>query len=116
MWRPCSPANPDARLVVPDLVRLECLVVPYRSADSRLVDDFERRLADFQHALIKTSTFDLAAHLRADHGLKTPDAIHLAAALEAGCGKLWTNDDRFARAGPRSSSARWSELARSGSS
>lgn len=92
-------ATNGLRFLVTDLVRMECLVVPYRSGDSKLVADFEQQLLEFQQAPIRSSTFDLAAHIRADHGLKTPDALHLAAALESGCGELWTNDDRFARAG-----------------
>ena len=91
--------NGSIRLVVSDLVRMECLVVPYRSGDTKLIQDFERQLADCETAPIRSSTFDRAARIRADHGLKTPDAIHLAAALEHGCAELWTNDDRFARAG-----------------
>ena len=32
---------------------------------------------------------------RVQHGLKTPDALHLAAALHHGCTEFWTNDDRL---------------------
>ena len=42
--------------------------------------------------------FRRAARLRASHGLKTPDALHLATALEGGCEALWTNDDHLHRA------------------
>ena len=42
--------------------------------------------------------FDLATELRAEHGIKTPDALHLAAAIHGGCDALWTNDKRLARA------------------
>ena len=34
-----------------------------------------------------------SARLRASTGLRLPDAIHLAAAREAGCSTLVTNDD-----------------------
>lgn len=33
-----------------------------------------------------------AAHLRAQYNLKTPDALHLATAIEAGCQAFLTND------------------------
>lgn len=36
-----------------------------------------------------------ALGLRAQHGLKTPDALHLATALHHGCTEIWTNDDRL---------------------
>jgi uncharacterized protein len=90
-------ARATARFVVSDLVRMECLVGAIRLADDALVSAFETYLAGCEHAPITSGTFDRAAHLRADHGLKTPDALHLAAALEARCAELWTNDDRFGR-------------------
>lgn len=88
-----------SRLVTSDLVQLECLIVPYRTSDKAAERAFLQYFERCEHAPIQPSTFDLAAHIRARHGLKTPDAIHLAAALESGCTELWTNDDRFARAG-----------------
>ena len=39
--------------------------------------------------------FARALGLRVQHGLKTPDALHLATALHHGCTELWTNDDRL---------------------
>ncbi|MDM4764273.1 PIN domain-containing protein [Galbitalea sp. SE-J8] len=39
-----------------------------------------------------------AAELRARHGLRTPDAIHLAVAQRHRCSSLWTNDSRLAPA------------------
>ena len=42
--------------------------------------------------------FARACRLRADHGLKTPDALHLATALQYACDQFWTNDDRLSRA------------------
>ncbi len=38
-----------------------------------------------------------AAQLRATSGLKTPDAIHAATALEHGCTLFVTNDPAFRR-------------------
>ena len=46
-------------------------------------------------APMHTATFDLATDLRARHGLKTPDALHLATALEQGCDEFWTRDRRL---------------------
>jgi uncharacterized protein len=40
--------------------------------------------------------FDLAAELRAQSSLKTPDALHAACAIHHGCDELWTNDGRLA--------------------
>ena len=40
---------------------------------------------------------DLLIHLRADFGLRSMDALHLATALVHDCGTFITNDQRFAR-------------------
>lgn len=45
-----------------------------------------------------SSVFDLATDRRARYGLKTADALHLAAAILSGCEEFWTNDSRFANA------------------
>ncbi len=48
------------------------------------------------HVELTTAVFNLATELRASHRLRTPDALHLAAALSAGCSEFWTNDTRLA--------------------
>jgi predicted nucleic acid-binding protein len=51
------------------------------------------KMVPFDHAL-----FDLASRLRIEHRIKTPDALHLAAALIAECDQFWTNDNHLAKA------------------
>lgn len=85
-------------LVQSNLVLMECLVVPMRNADSSLELQYRATLAAFQAADLTRAVFERAARLRARHRLKTPDAIHLAAALEHGCDEFWTNDRRLAAA------------------
>ena len=41
---------------------------------------------------LNRTVFDLATALRADNNLKTPDALHLAAAMESQCHEFCTND------------------------
>jgi predicted nucleic acid-binding protein len=43
------------------------------------------------------AVFHQAAELRAQYGLKTPDALHLATARHHGCTALWTNDNRLSK-------------------
>ena len=45
---------------------------------------------------VTNKTFIEAAHLRATTSAKTPDAIHLAAAITANCDAFLTNDQRIA--------------------
>ena len=41
--------------------------------------------------------FEWAALVRAQTGLKTPDALHIATALTHSCAELWTADERLAK-------------------
>jgi predicted nucleic acid-binding protein len=86
-------------LVSSELARLECLVVPLRNGDAVRVGDFDMffgarvaELVDFTGAV-----FRRAAEIRASHNFKTPDALHLAAAVEGGCTAFLTNDAQLTR-------------------
>ena len=46
-------------------------------------------------APVSQETLIAAAHLRAEHGLKLPDAIHMATAQLTHCERLLTNDSRL---------------------
>jgi predicted nucleic acid-binding protein len=87
----------ETRIVVSDLTRLECLVQPLRQSDTDRLKQFELffRSSDLVVMGCSGSVFDLATELRARHRLKTPDALHLAAAIHGGCEEFWTNDHRL---------------------
>lgn len=86
------------QLAISPLVKLECLVAPMRSGNLVLQRHYEQGLAQFSLLDLSDPVFVQAAALRARFGLKTPDALHLAAAQVHGCEALWTNDDRLAQA------------------
>jgi uncharacterized protein len=90
-------ANTSSEVCVSDLVRLECRTGAIRQNDSVLLADYDRFFASTTVLPIDTVVYDLATDLPR-HGLKTPDAIHLATALHHGCAEFWTNDLRLARA------------------
>ncbi|GHT89550.1 hypothetical protein AGMMS49545_00060 [Betaproteobacteria bacterium] len=79
------------------LTRLECRVKPLTTQDDVLLEAYETFFArpDSLFLNIQNTTFELATELRARHRLKTADALHLAAAIEAGCEEFWTNDTRL---------------------
>ena len=85
---------------VSDLVRMESRVHPLGAGNLSLLARFDTFFdANQAHSTpMDTTVFDLATQLRAEHKLKTPDALHLAAALNAGCDEFWTNDHRLANA------------------
>lgn len=93
-------ANQNQRFVTSPLVDLECLVRPLRSGNQGRITAIRSALARFAHLNITPKTYELAAHLRALHGLKTPDALHFATASLNGCAALWTSDARLLRAMP----------------
>jgi predicted nucleic acid-binding protein len=86
--------------VVSALVTMECLVGPLKEDDLVLHDQYVRALALFDRAPLGEEQFMRAAALRARHGLKAMDALHLAAAQMFGCKALWTGDARLAAAAP----------------
>lgn len=91
-----APFTPRA-FALSDLVRMECLVRPIRDNDTAQIAALN---AFFRRAIVLAmppAVFDQAARLRADHALKTPDALHLATALHHGCGEFWTNDRDLAK-------------------
>jgi len=87
----------DAVYVVSDLVRMECKVKPLASGDGRLVVEIDRFLASprFVSVSLPSAAFDRAAEIRAKFRCRTPDALHLAAAIEAECDLFVTADRRL---------------------
>lgn len=85
------------RLSLSYLTRLECLVMPKRRKDFDLFHQYERFFAMPSIIWLGFSpeTFEIATELRAFQNIKTPDALHLAAAIHYGCTEFWTNDLRL---------------------
>ena len=86
-------------LAVSDLVRLECRCRPLTLGDARLLADYD---VFFSHPALRrapfpTAVFDRATEIRARHGFKLGDSLHLAAAVEVGCGRFLTNDAGLSR-------------------
>jgi predicted nucleic acid-binding protein len=90
----------EAVMVVSELTRLECRVRPIALNRADMLGDYDRFFEQPMLAWqgLGRSVFERATTLRAAHRLKTPDALHLAAAIEARCDQFWTNDMRLAAA------------------
>ena len=87
--------NGECEIVTSELTLCEVLVVPFRNRDSTRAGQFRDLIeATGAFEIVPTSrqTYIRASLYRAVHGLKTPDAIHVATAVEAGCGAFLTND------------------------
>jgi uncharacterized protein len=82
-------------LVGTELTRMECLVLPRRRNDQTREADFNRFFTQkyLPFPLVDAAVFHRATDLRAMYPkLKTPDALHLASAIEVGCDVFVTND------------------------
>jgi predicted nucleic acid-binding protein len=88
----------DRLLVTSAVTLLEVLVVPYRTGNTALAQRYEALLTrsrglvllDLERPLLRA-----AAQLRAVYGIRTPDALQMAAGLARECGSFLTNDRRL---------------------
>ena len=96
----------DARLaargvirLASDLTRLECRVKPIQDGNTALLNDYDEYFASnlSEIVLLSREVLDRATEIRAQYGFKTPDAIHLGAAVIANCDVFLTNDHRLDR-------------------
>lgn len=83
--------------VISDLTWLECRVKPIRLGDFLVLADMEAFLtaADITRVSLPLAVYERACQIRALHNFKLGDALHLAAAVENGCGAFLTNDQRL---------------------
>ena len=87
------------QIAVSDLSRLECRIKPVRTGDAASLTQFDAFFArpDVQRVPLSTAVYDRATLLRATYNFKLGDSLHLAAAIEAGCDLLLTNDHRLSK-------------------
>ena len=82
------------------LLLAEVLVPAYRArnpAAARQARAALERIPNLELVEVTAGVSDVAARLRAEHNLRTPDALHVATALREGAGWLVTNDRRLQR-------------------
>ena len=81
------------------LTRMECRVQPLREGHAELLADYDAFFASLDGGLLElnAAVFEKATDLRARLNLRTPDALHLAAAISSGCDIFLTNDKTLTR-------------------
>ncbi|MYD50761.1 MAG: type II toxin-antitoxin system VapC family toxin [Dehalococcoidia bacterium] len=81
------------------VIAAEVLVKPIREGNSEIEAQYREVFASNAFRLLDASyaLFEDAARLRAETGLKTPDALHVATAFSVGCALFVSNDTDFHR-------------------
>jgi len=87
---------PDAVFAVSRLSFLECMVKPFRDKDQALADEYRAFFEAGQLTVVEltAAVVERAAVLRANHGLRTPDALQVSSALELADDVLFLTNDR----------------------
>lgn len=84
--------------IVSALIFSEIFVSLFEQKDTNLIEKYRTFLDSFPRLNIVPANKKiclLAAQLRAAYRLKTPDAIHIATAIDSGCDYFITNDDHL---------------------
>ena len=86
-------------VAVCDAARLECLIKPLSTGNPIAVATYQSFFASplVRMLAVSAAAWERAAQLGATNNLKPLDAVHLAAAIEHGCGLFLTNDAPLAR-------------------
>ncbi len=83
------------QIIVSVITLTEILVTPLKAEDQELVDAYHALLTQPDNVSLIEVTFEIAsraADLRARYNLRTPDALHLATAINSGCHGFLTKD------------------------
>ena len=94
--------NDKTDFVTSELTLCEVLVLPFRQNDTQLVAQYRQLIEDsgaFDLLATNRETYIRASLYRAQFRMKTPYALHMASAVEAGC-EVFVTADRGVK-GPR---------------
>ena len=97
MWQQAQDGS--LTIVSSPVLMLEALVKPLRDGNTEIEMQYRELFAANAVRLLEASygVFEDAARIRAYTGLATPDSLHAATALRAGCALFVTNDTGFRR-------------------
>jgi predicted nucleic acid-binding protein len=87
----------ELQIVISTITLAEVLTGPLRSGNDALAHRYEKALDHYTVAPVTSALAATAARMRARYGLKLPDAIQLATALDEEAAALVTHDRDFAR-------------------
>lgn len=82
------------------VTRAEVLVQPKQVCNAVLTQNYQRLLCHSRHfslRAIDAASAEQAADLRARYGIRIPDALQIATAMQSGCAAFLINDNRLKR-------------------
>ena len=91
-------AKGSFRTVTSSLTIAEVLVQPFRKGNKKLVEEYLTLLLNAESLFtidVTPEIAETAARLRAEHNMRTPDAIQVATAVNEGASFFLTNDSRL---------------------
>jgi len=92
--------QPEHHAITSTITMTELLVQPYRDSSEQRANEFYALLSTYPNLewiAPSLEVADIAAKIRATHGLRAPDALQAATAVKAQATGLVTNDPVFAR-------------------
>ena len=91
--------NSNSRIITSRLSRLECRIQPLRNADTPLLAKYTDFFSMERLIMseITAGVIERATDVRVRYNFKTPDAIHLATAIEEQADLFLTGDKALAR-------------------
>ena len=90
-------ARQELELALTTITLSEILAGPHKNGQTALAKRYEKALASYRVVELNTPIAVLAAQLRGPFGLKLPDAIQVATALDIGADALVTHDRDFSK-------------------
>jgi len=85
----------EYEIITSTLTLGEILTKPYKDNRLDLVETYKDFFSDMELVELNSEIASLFAQIRADYGIKTPDAVQLASAIYAKADLFVTNDDRL---------------------
>ena len=87
----------ELHIALSTITLAEVLTGPFKAGRTALAKRYEKALSTYRVIPVSAPIAALAAHLRAQYGLRLPDAIQLATALDIGADALVTHDRDFSQ-------------------
>ena len=88
----------NAHIVTSELSLAECLVKPAKDNNIKAIEQFKQHIQNNKYMSVKSVSRNIlitSATVRGQLGLKLPDAIHMATAIEQKCKTFVTNDKKL---------------------